>query len=108
MDVVRLHMPTARFGFKNEDWKPWITSAGTPVLVPGKFNIDPEPNGDILMYPGGDTSVPASARMPRGGHYFDAIDRQDPIDDDHLNVEDNLEEFGPDQRGNAGLPCSAG
>jgi len=33
--------------------------------------------------------------MPRGGFYFDAIVRQEPIDDDHLNIEDNLEEFGP-------------
>jgi hypothetical protein len=33
--------------------------------------------------------------MPKGGFYFDAIVRQPPIDDDHLNVEDNLEEFAP-------------
>jgi hypothetical protein len=33
--------------------------------------------------------------MPRGGFYFDALTRQDPIDDDHLNVQDNLEEFTP-------------
>jgi len=32
--------------------------------------------------------------MPRGGFYFDAIVRQPAIDDDHLHVEDNLEEFG--------------
>ena len=33
--------------------------------------------------------------MPKGGFYFDTIVRQEPIDDDKLNVEDNLEEFGP-------------
>src|ERR1017187_10323577 len=33
--------------------------------------------------------------MPKGGYYFDSITRQDPIDDEHLNVEDNLEEFTP-------------
>jgi hypothetical protein len=33
--------------------------------------------------------------MPKGGFYFDAIVRQPPIDEDRLNVEDNLEEFGP-------------
>jgi hypothetical protein len=95
VDVVRLHMPTTRFGFKNEDWKSWTTSAGTPVLVPGGFNTEPEPSGEMFLYPQGDKSAPASARMPAGGYYFDAIDRQDPIDEDHLNVEDNLEEFGP-------------
>jgi uroporphyrinogen-III decarboxylase len=33
--------------------------------------------------------------MPKGGLYFDPIFRQHPIDEDTLNVEDNLEEFGP-------------
>jgi uroporphyrinogen-III decarboxylase len=31
--------------------------------------------------------------MPAGGHFFDSIIRQDPIDEDKLNPEDNLEEF---------------
>ena len=47
------------------------------------------------MYPEGDRSAPASGRMPKGGWYFDSIVRQEPIDEDHLRVEDNLEEFGP-------------
>jgi uroporphyrinogen-III decarboxylase len=33
--------------------------------------------------------------MPKDGWYFDTIIRQEPIDEDNLNVEDNLEEFGP-------------
>ena len=33
--------------------------------------------------------------MPSGGFYFDAIVRQEPIDDSKLNPEDNLEEFAP-------------
>jgi hypothetical protein len=33
--------------------------------------------------------------MPAGGWYFDTIVRQPPIDDENLNVEENLEEFGP-------------
>jgi Uroporphyrinogen decarboxylase (URO-D) len=95
VDVAGLVKPTTKFGFKNEDWKPWTTFEGTPVLVPGGFNTDPEQNGDILMYPGGDKSVPPSARMPKGGFYFDSIVRQPPIDENALNVEANLEEFGP-------------
>jgi len=83
------------FGFKNENWKEWELFDGTPLLVPEAFNIDPEPNGDILMYPEGDKSVPPSGRMPNNGWYFDVINRQLPIDDDNLNPEDNLEEFGP-------------
>ena len=95
IDAVGLGGPNTMFGFPNKDWKPWTTFDGTPVLVPAGFNTVPEPNGDILMYPEGDKSVPASGRMPKGGFYFDSIPRQEPIDDDKLNVEDNLEEFGP-------------
>ena len=94
-DVVPLASTKTFFGFRNEDWKPWTTFDGTPVLVPAGFNTDPEPNGDILMYPEGDKSAPPSGHMPRNGWYFDTIVRQPPLDEEHLNVEDNLEEFGP-------------
>ncbi len=95
VDLVGLALPHTFFGYDNEDWKTWRLFDGTPVLVPGGFNTDPEPNGDIFQYPEGDKSAPASGRMPFGGFYFDAIVRQPPIDDDKLNIEDNLEEFGP-------------
>lgn len=94
VDVVGLGGPRTLFGFKNENWKPWTLFDGTPVLVPEAFNTDPEPNGDVLMYPEGDKSAPASGRMPKGGFYFDTIVRQEPIGDD-LKVEDNLQEFEP-------------
>src|SRR5512142_2403355 len=92
IDVLGLGKPANMFGFRNEGWKPWTTPQGVPALVPAAFNTDPEPNGDILMYPEGDRSAPASGRMPSGGWYFDAIVRQPPIDEDRLNIEDNLEE----------------
>jgi hypothetical protein len=96
IDVVGVGLQANFFGFANEDWKPWTTFDGTPVLVPGSFNTDTsaDPQGGLLMYPQGDMTVPPSARMPKRGFYFDAIKRQRPIDDEHLNVEDNLEEFG--------------
>jgi len=95
VDVVGLGGPRTMFGFENKNWKPWTTFEGTPVLVPEHFNTEAEPNGDILMYPEGDRSAPPSGRMPKGGYYFDAIVRQEPIDDENLNVEDNLQEFQP-------------
>ena len=95
VDVVPLGGRRNMFGFENAGWKPWTTFDGTPVLVPERFNTVPDANGDILLYPEGDTSVPPSGRMPKGGFYFDSITRQEPIDDDNLRVEDNLEEFGP-------------
>jgi hypothetical protein len=63
------------------------------VLVPEDFNTTPDPNGDILMYPGGDHSVQPSGRMPAGGYYFDGIVRQEAIDEARLDPRDNLEEF---------------
>jgi hypothetical protein len=95
VDVVGFGPPANMFGFLNEGWKPWTTFDGTPVLVPGGFNTEPDENGDIPMYPCGDRSVPPCAKMPNRGFYFDSIPRQEQIDDANLNVEDNLEEFGP-------------
>jgi hypothetical protein len=95
IDVVGLGKPATMFGFKNEGWRPWTTFAGTPVLVPAGFNTDPDENGDILLYPEGDRSVPPSGRMPKGGFYFDSIPRQLPLDENDLKLEDNLEEFAP-------------
>jgi hypothetical protein len=95
IDVIGLAKPGTLFGFKNEGWKSWTTFGGTPVLVPEGFNTDPDENGDILIYPEGDKSVPPSGRMPKGGYYFDSIRRQLPLDDGHLSLEDNLEEFSP-------------
>ena len=95
LDVVLVPSLYTMLGFPQRDWKPWRTFDGTPVRVPGLFNTEPDANGDILQYPGGDRSVPPSGRMPNGGFYFDAIVRQEPIDEDKLNPEDNLQEFGP-------------
>lgn len=95
IDVVPLTAPTTMFGFRNEGWKPWITMDGTPVWVPEDFNTELSPDGALLIYPEGDKTVPPSAKMPAGGWYFDSINRQPPIDENNLNIDDNLEEFGP-------------
>ena len=80
--------------YRIQNWKVHKTFWGQEVIFPGGFNYTYNINGDILMYPEGDTSVPPSAMMPKSGYFFDALDRQEPIDDSTLKVEDNLEEFG--------------
>lgn len=95
IDVVNLPNRRNMFGFENAGWKPWRTFDGTDVLVPAQFNTDREPDGSILMYPEGDRSARPSARMPKGGYYFDSIIRQPPINDAKLDPADNLEEFQP-------------
>ncbi len=94
LDVVGVHPRCTMFGFPNEDWKPFTMHDGTPVWVPGQFNYTTNDAGDILMHPQGDTSVPPCASMPRGGYFFDALNRQRPLDEDNLNAADNCEEFG--------------
>jgi len=95
IDVVGIGSPTNMFGFVNDGWKEWMTFDGTPVLVPDGFNTDVEENGDLFLYAEGDKSYPPAGRMPAGGWYFDSTRRQYPIDDENMNVQDNLEDFGP-------------
>ena len=63
------------------------------VLVPGTFTVKLDEKGDTLLYPQGDDSVAPCAKMPKAAYFFDAINRQEAIDDSKLNPEDNLEEF---------------
>lgn len=95
VDVQGLFRRTTRYGFRLEGWKPFRMYDGLEVLVPGEFNATLDKNGDTLLYPQGDLSARPSARMPKGGHFFDAIIRQEPIDEDRLDPKDNLEEFVP-------------
>ena len=95
IDVIGVVGRRSLFATEAKDWKPFTLFDGTEALVSGDFNttIDPE-TGDVLIYPEGDTSVPPSGRMPKGGYFFDSIIRQPPVDDDHLDPTDNCEEFG--------------
>ena len=95
VDAVSLHGTGTMFGFPQTEFKEWRLADGTPVLVPKDFNTQCEPNGDLLQWPCNDRSVPPSGRMPAGGHFFDAIIRQGPLDDAKLNPADNTEEFQP-------------
>ncbi len=94
IDVIGLFSAKNMFGVPNEDWKVHKTLWGQDVLFPGSFNYTYNSNGDILMYPEGDTSLPPSGMMPKSGYFFDALDRQKSIDESNLKAEDNLEEFG--------------
>ncbi len=94
IDVVGAWAKDNMFGFNNHaPYKEWQTPWGQRVMVPLHFNVTTSEKGDLLMHPGGDTSLPPSARMPKTGYFFDAIIRQEPIEEEKLKVEDNLEEF---------------
>lgn len=93
IDVVGLYGENNMFGFPNRDWKEFRTPWNQDILVPGDFNYTTEKDGSILIYPEGDTSVAATAKMPSQGFFFDALNRQGILDDSALDPEDNLEEF---------------
>jgi hypothetical protein len=95
IDVIGAWGKNNMFGFNNHGpYKEWKTPWGQRVMVPMNFNVSYSEDGDVLMHPEGDTSIPPSARMPKTGYFFDAIIRQNPIEEEKLNAEDNLEEFG--------------
>jgi hypothetical protein len=85
VDTFGIQLPTTFFGYRNENWKPFTMFDGTEVLMSGHFTFDVLPNGDIVQYPKGDRSAPPSGRMPKDGYYFDAIVRQEPIDEARLD-----------------------
>jgi hypothetical protein len=94
VDVAGVFGRSGSFGFPNEPRKPWRQFDGIEVRVPERFDPTQDRDGNLLMYPLGDRSLPASAIMPRGGHYFDPIVRQGELDEGNLDPADNLEEFG--------------
>jgi hypothetical protein len=81
------------FGFPNEGWHEWRTPWGQVILVAEGFRPREDASGDVYLFPEGDTTVAPSGHLPAGGYFFDAIVRQEPIDEDHLNAADNCEEF---------------
>ena len=93
IDVQGVMPRKSMFGTEANNWKPFTLFDGTECLVPESFVVSSDSQGGWLIYPEGDTKVPPSGHMPAGGLFFDAIIRQDPVDDNALDVWDNLEEF---------------
>jgi hypothetical protein len=95
VDVTGAKGRNNSFGFWNHGpLKEYLTPWGQTVLVPEEFRTTRDLNGDVLIYPQGDTTASPSGRMPRSGYFFDAIIRQPPIQEEKLDPDDNLEEFG--------------
>ncbi len=88
IDTIGLWLPTNALGFKNENWKSWSLFDGTQVLVPEKFYTRSDEEGNLYIFPQGDSSVPPCAKMPRDGHYFDLLIRQEPFVEKDLNPEE--------------------
>lgn len=93
IDVIPLLNENTLVGIRTRDYKEWRTPWGQDVLVPGDFNTTVGEDGSIYLYAEGDMNYAPALRMPAGGKFFDAIDRQKEYDEDNLKLEDNTEEF---------------
>ena len=94
-DAIGAKGRNSSFGYYNHaPFKEYETPWGQNVLVPVGFQTSIDENGDTLSYPAGDISAGPSAKMPKVGYFFDAIIRHQPIAEEELNPEDNLEEYG--------------
>ncbi|HEY3371477.1 MAG TPA: uroporphyrinogen decarboxylase family protein [Prolixibacteraceae bacterium] len=95
IDVVAAKGRKTSFGFYNQEpLKEYTTPWGQKVLVPEGFRTTKDDKEDVLIYPEGDTSAAPSGRMPKNGYFFDAIIRQQAFEEDQLDPQDNLEEYG--------------
>ncbi len=94
VDVASIFPRNTILGFPNEDWKPWRCPWGQEVLMSGHFQAVERPDG-VYAFPKGDATAEPSVLMPAGGWFFDSLIRQQPLDEDHLDPADNLEEFKP-------------
>ncbi len=96
IDVIGLSPKNNMFGINNSgELKEFKTFWGQTVLLPKEFNTSFDDDGNLLIHPEGDLEAPASAKMPKASYFFDAVIRQEPIDESKLDPADNLEEFNP-------------
>lgn len=92
IDVVGLWGRETMFGYNNDSWKNWRTPQGIDVKIGKGFVTSKDEYGNTYVYPGGDLSVPPSAKLPKGGYYFDSITRQEEIDEDNMNGREDFKE----------------
>lgn len=92
IDTRPLWSPYTMYGFRNENFKEWVTPWGQKVLVAEDFKTTEDDNS-VYIYAQGDTNYKPAGEMPKSSFFFDSTIRQQPIDEDNLNPEDNLEEF---------------
>jgi hypothetical protein len=96
IDIIGISPKNNMFGIDNSgELKEFRTFWGQTVLVPKDFNTSFDEDGNLLIHPEGDLSAPASGKMPKASYFFDAVIRQEPLDESRLNPMDNLEEFNP-------------
>ena len=92
IDVASIMPNSTFFGYRNEGFKRWMLQDGTPVLVGAGFVTTVDEEGNTYLHPRGDINAKPSAKMPKGGYYFDNIVRQKPVDESSLNGREDFKD----------------
>jgi len=92
-DCVGANGRGTMFGFPLEGLARVAHALGSGRARARGFRTRQNEAGDVYLFPEGDTSVAPSGHLPASGYFFDAIVRQEPIDEDKLDPADNCEEF---------------
>lgn len=95
VDCQHVFGPKDAFSVDTRELHEQLTPWGQKVLIAKGIDLVTDRDGDIYVYAQGDRSFPPSAVMPKGCYFINAIERQEVVDDEQLNVSDNLEEYGP-------------
>lgn len=70
VDVAALDMVSTDWVRQGCAWQPWTLSDGSPCWIPVTFNPVLDENGDWVIR---DEQGQVTARMPKGGYYFDGL-----------------------------------
>lgn len=93
-DVVPLWNRTNLFGLRNDNLtKPWTMPDGTPTFMSADFEYDVDERGYTLVYPCGDRTVSPSLQMPKGGSFFDNIERSEYDEDNLTPIQDYMDSY---------------
>ena len=76
VDTLSIEPQKVTFGIEHRSYKPWSLYDGTEVLMPGSFEVEEKSNGDWILHEEGKNGLPAVARMPKDGFFFDVLDDQ--------------------------------
>lgn len=93
VDVIPIGGNRDIFGLDVSEFREQCTPWGQTVLVPSDFDMTPDKNGNVYVYPKGDKRFRASGVMPDGCYFINAIERTDTFDESSLRPEDNTEEY---------------
>jgi len=93
IDVIGLHSANDCTGvLQRGELQDFTMPDSTPVKIPAgvKYKIDEK--GRTFLYPQGNDNYPPSFLMPKGGYFFDALNRSPGYDEDNLTPEEDYKD----------------